>query len=157
MKKTIEKMKIIKQLQFHIKTDTKIDEYSSLKETVDAISKIGDNQYRITITVEKNKKEEGMKKTIEKMIEELNAKCNESLNITYYTHWDLGAYDYKYFDTGNRIRANNFRKLIEKAMKKLGLSTEISQKEEEEYINAKKKTMEKLIKIAESRRKNDGK
>ena len=50
-------MKIIKQLQFHIKTDTKIDEYSSLKETVDAISKIGDNQYRITITVEKNKKE----------------------------------------------------------------------------------------------------
>jgi len=57
LKKTIEKMKIIKQLQFHIKTDTKIDEYSSLKETVDAISKIGDNQYRITITVEKNKKE----------------------------------------------------------------------------------------------------
>ena len=98
-----------------------------------------------------------MKKSIEKMIEELNAKCNESLNITYYTHWDIGAYDFEFFDAGNRIRANNFRELIEKAMKKLGLNLGISQEEEDKYINAKKKTLEKLIKIAESRRKNDGK
>ena len=153
-------MKIIKQLQFHIKTDTKIDEYSSLKETVDAISKIGDNQYRITITVEKNKKEEGMKKTIEQMIEELNRECNESLCFTYVMNWEIYSYNSeklwdKYY--GDRIRANNFRELIEKAMKKLGLNLEISQEEEDKIINAKKKTLEKLIKIAESRRKNDGK
>ena len=101
-----------------------------------------------------------MKKSIEQMIEELNAKCNKSLYITYYAtslSWEISSYYSKNLNNKNRIRANDFRELIEKAMKKLGLSTEISQKEEEEYINAKKKTLEKLIKIAESRRKNDGK
>ena len=92
-----------------------------------------------------------MKKTLEKMIEELNKECNESLNIVYIMSWEISSYYSKNLNNKNRIRANDFRELIEKAMKKLGLSTEISQKEEEEYKNAKKKTLEKLIKIAESR------
>jgi len=83
------------------------------------------------------------------MIKELNAECNESLCFTYVMNWEIYSYNSeklwdKYY--GDRIRANNFRELIEKAMKKLGLNLEISQEEEEEYINAKKKTLEKLIK-----------
>ena len=104
-----------------------------------------------------------MKKSIERMIEELNKECNESLCITHYSRtlgWEISAYDSKNFDvgnSGNRIYDNDFRETIEKAMKKLGLNLGISQEEEDKYINAKKKTLEKLIKIAESRRKNDGK
>ena len=68
-----------------------------------------------------------MKKSIEKMIEELNAKCNESLNITYLsssTRWTISSYYSKNLNNKNRICANDFREAIEKAMKKLGLSTE---------------------------------
>jgi len=69
-------------------------------------------------------------------------------------NWEIYSYNSeKLWDEyyGDRIRANNFRELIEKAMKKLGLNLGISQEEEDKIINAKKKTLEKLIKIAESR------
>ena len=104
-----------------------------------------------------------MEKSIEQMIEELNAECNRSLCITYYADsigWEITAYDSENFDVGhrnNKIYDDDLRTAIEKAMEKLELNLEISQEEEDKIINAKKKTLEKLIKIAESRRKNDGK
>ena len=91
------------------------------------------------------------------MIEELNKECNESLNIVYYrsfSSWEISSYQSGKFGIGNFILAKGFKEAVEKAMKKLGLNLEISQKEEEEYINAKKKTLEKLIEIAESRKNN---
>ena len=62
------------------------------------------------------------------MIEELNAKCNKSLYITYYATslgWEISSYYSKNLNNKNRICANDFREAIEKAMKKLGLSTEV--------------------------------
>jgi hypothetical protein len=92
-----------------------------------------------------------LKKSIEEMVEELNKECNESLNIIYYrsfSSWEISSYRKGEFGISNYILAKGFKEVVEKAMKKLGLSTETSQ---EEYKNAKKKTLEKLIKIAESR------
>ena len=51
------------------------------------------------------------------MVEEINKAVNGTLSITYYTKWDLYSYGVGTLLLNNRIEANSFAELIEKAYK----------------------------------------
>ena len=51
------------------------------------------------------------------MVEEINKVVNGTLSITYYTEWDLYSYGVGTSLLNNRIKADSFTELIEKAYK----------------------------------------